>query len=212
MSKKILTLVEFNTYSFNVPVLQDKKKSQILKVAVKLFSQKGFKETTMRDLAKKLGVTAPAIYNFFANKEEILVLLCEVLYTDFERIYSDSQKDTSPPLERFNRLLSQHLELIYNNFAYFQTALRYWRIADAHNGNKYSKLMEKYINNFNEIAMKLIPEENKANSFNPNFFSIVIMLIANEMPLMLDAQYKPFNFDEIAAGLSDRLRNGYARQ
>lgn len=190
----------------------DKKKTQILKAAVRLVSQKGYKETTMRDIAKKIGVTAPALYNFIGKKEEILVWLAEGLYEKFKENYETSRNSSLNPLEKFNEFLSLHLASIYDNFDYFQTALRYWKIADEQANGKYSQFMDEYIRYFDELALVLIPKEVQENSFNPRFFPTVLMLIANELPNWIDSEYKPFDFDQIARGLSDRLLNGYAEK
>ncbi|WP_297525762.1 TetR/AcrR family transcriptional regulator [Sulfurovum sp.] len=52
-----------------------KTKEKILKTALKLFSAKGYKATTVRDIAGAMGVKQSALYNHFRNKEEILETL-----------------------------------------------------------------------------------------------------------------------------------------
>ncbi|WP_294951400.1 TetR/AcrR family transcriptional regulator [Sulfurovum sp.] len=52
-----------------------KTKEKILKTALKLFSAKGYKATTVRDIAGAMGVKQSALYNHFKNKEEILETL-----------------------------------------------------------------------------------------------------------------------------------------
>ena len=52
-----------------------KTKAKILKTALKLFSTKGYKATTVRDIAGVMGVKQSALYNHFKNKDEILETL-----------------------------------------------------------------------------------------------------------------------------------------
>ena len=52
-----------------------KTKAKILKTSLKLFSTKGFKATTVRDIAGAMGVKQSALYNHFKNKDEILETL-----------------------------------------------------------------------------------------------------------------------------------------
>jgi len=47
-------------------------KDKILDVALELFSQKGYKGTSIRMISGKVGIRESAIYNHFKNKEEIL--------------------------------------------------------------------------------------------------------------------------------------------
>ncbi len=52
-----------------------KTKEKILKHALKLFSIKGYKATTVRDIAGSIGIKQSALYNHFKNKDEILETL-----------------------------------------------------------------------------------------------------------------------------------------
>jgi len=62
--------------SVNTPLSKGSKtKDKILKHALKLFSSKGFKATTVRDIAGSIGIKQSALYNHFKNKDEILETL-----------------------------------------------------------------------------------------------------------------------------------------
>lgn len=52
-----------------------KTKDKILKTSLKLFSSKGYKATTVRDIAGAIGMKQSALYNHFKNKDEILETL-----------------------------------------------------------------------------------------------------------------------------------------
>ncbi|MCB4759983.1 MAG: TetR/AcrR family transcriptional regulator [Sulfurovum sp.] len=52
-----------------------KTKEKILKHALKLFSVKGYRATTVRDIAGAVGIKQSALYNHFQNKDEILTTL-----------------------------------------------------------------------------------------------------------------------------------------
>ncbi len=47
-------------------------KERIARVAVRLFSKKGFKGTTIKDIAGEVGITEGAIYRHFSSKEDII--------------------------------------------------------------------------------------------------------------------------------------------
>jgi len=59
----------------SLPTKGSKTKEKILKTSLKLFSAKGYKATTVRDIAGAMGVKQSALYNHFKNKEEILETL-----------------------------------------------------------------------------------------------------------------------------------------
>lgn len=65
-----------NEQSVTSPLSKGSKtKDKILKYALKLFSSKGYKATTVRDIAGAIGIKQSALYNHFKNKDEILETL-----------------------------------------------------------------------------------------------------------------------------------------
>lgn len=57
-------------------------KERIIKAALDLFSEKGYEETKMDDIAKAVGIKAPSIYDHFNGKKAILHAV--VTYADEE--------------------------------------------------------------------------------------------------------------------------------
>ncbi|MBZ5660173.1 MAG: TetR/AcrR family transcriptional regulator [Acidobacteriia bacterium] len=55
-------------------------KREILRSAMKLFSQGGLAATSIRDIAKESGYTNPALYKHFASKEELALHLFETCH------------------------------------------------------------------------------------------------------------------------------------
>lgn len=51
----------------------DSRKEDILKAAVTVFAHKGYYRATTADIAKKASISQPYVYNFFDNKEELLI-------------------------------------------------------------------------------------------------------------------------------------------
>src|SRR3546814_12647541 len=44
----------------------------VLRAAVDLFNERGFHATSLDDIASRLGITKPAIYHYFGNKDQVL--------------------------------------------------------------------------------------------------------------------------------------------
>lgn len=51
---------------------RDVKKQAVLRVATRLFLERGWHQATMQELGDRLNVTKPALYNYFLSKEDIL--------------------------------------------------------------------------------------------------------------------------------------------
>ena len=81
------------------------RKDEILTEAWKCFAEKGYQGTTMRDIAKKLDLSAGVIYNYFKNKDELLDSLLEWAQENEQQLFDlMAQKDNTREaiLELFN--------------------------------------------------------------------------------------------------------------
>jgi len=86
-----------NEQSINTPLSKGSKtKEKILKTALKLFSAKGYKATTVRDIAGAMGVKQSALYNHFKNKDEILETLISNLTSSAIVTLFDDRDATEP--------------------------------------------------------------------------------------------------------------------
>lgn len=51
---------------------RDEKREAVLRMAVRLFLEQGYHRTTLNEVAERLNITKPALYNYFRGKDEIL--------------------------------------------------------------------------------------------------------------------------------------------
>lgn len=57
--------------------IKEARKDNIIDSALRIFAQKGYADTTMTDIAKKAGVSTPALYEYFKTKEDLLFAIPE---------------------------------------------------------------------------------------------------------------------------------------
>jgi AcrR family transcriptional regulator len=53
----------------------EERRAKLLAVAAETFSRRGYRATSMRDLAALAGIGKPTLYHYFASKEELLTRL-----------------------------------------------------------------------------------------------------------------------------------------
>jgi len=83
----------------------------MLDKARRLFWEKGYNSTSMRDIARAYGCKPANIYNFFSNKEEILY---EVLLEEMEQIINPIkhlEEDDTSPIEQLRLIIASHLKI-----------------------------------------------------------------------------------------------------
>ena len=68
--------------------------NQILRVALDLFIQKGYEQTSIQDIINGLGgLTKGAIYHHFKSKEEIMQAVIDHLFKDVDEMLSAVRDD-----------------------------------------------------------------------------------------------------------------------
>ncbi|MER2605534.1 MAG: TetR/AcrR family transcriptional regulator [Siculibacillus sp.] len=69
------------------PELVEKRRAQIVAAATTLFAEQGFHRTTVKDIAKKAGISSGLVYLYVREKEDVLLLvLLEVFRVQAEEL------------------------------------------------------------------------------------------------------------------------------
>jgi AcrR family transcriptional regulator len=82
----------------------------ILQAALSLFRERGFSQTTMRDVASAAGKSLGAAYHYFPSKESIVAAYYRWTQDEHERRLGDGLRGTVA--ERFTRVMSAKLDII----------------------------------------------------------------------------------------------------
>lgn len=94
----------------------DEKFNQICKISSRLIHQKGFANTTMREIAKTTGMSLGGLYHYFDNKEDLLFKILDH-YMDFT--LADLETDLvsfSSPKEQIAFILQRHIRLYVDHY------------------------------------------------------------------------------------------------
>lgn len=87
----------------------------ILSVAEDLFSKKGYKGTSIKDISKKLKVSKPALYYYFNSKMEILKNLHSMAFEQLLSSFEETLNHNSTPDERFKVLIENQVKVVAKN-------------------------------------------------------------------------------------------------
>lgn len=94
---------------------QERRRKEIFDASVHLFLDKGFNETTMREIAQAAGVGKSTLYDYFKSKDEILVSYFEnEIQTITERAQEIVAQDLGVP-EKLRKIMQMHLEYLVDN-------------------------------------------------------------------------------------------------
>lgn len=93
------------------PELVQKRQKQIFDVASKLFVQKGYHGTTIRDIARASGLGLGPIYDYVMNKEEILFLVHREIVELNHRKIEESISGIDDPKEKMKKAITAQINL-----------------------------------------------------------------------------------------------------
>ena len=97
------------------PEEQDRRRQEIFNAAVDTFIEKGFVETSMREIAELAGMGKSSLYDYFANRDDILVF---VMDQSMRYVTTQSQRINAQPISaeaRLRQIIEMHLDYVVSN-------------------------------------------------------------------------------------------------
>lgn len=79
------------------------RREEILQAAKELFLEHGYDSTTIRRIADRVGISAPALYLYFKDKEALMLALCDQTFGHLLEAISEIERTVEDPLERIRR-------------------------------------------------------------------------------------------------------------
>ena len=129
----------YRTVGKEVRLVLDTKEN-IVKTALGLFLRKGYEKTSLNDIAREVGISKPAIYHYFKNKDE---LIHEVL-TLFFREMGEWSKRRFESCKTLKALLK----------AFFQSLKSFKEVADVLLGERRQKTPYSFLELFLSASRK----------------------------------------------------------
>jgi AcrR family transcriptional regulator len=87
-------------------------KREIVRAAMKLFSQQGLAATSIRDIADESGYTNPALYKHFAGKEDLALHLFETCHGRVWARCNEAMASARGFEQKLDRYVGQWLDLV----------------------------------------------------------------------------------------------------
>ncbi|WP_456313210.1 TetR/AcrR family transcriptional regulator [Pseudomonas shirazensis] len=96
------------------------KKIQILEVAEKLFSEKGFEGTSIRDISKHAKINIAMVSYYFGSKERLLEALILYKTSDLKLQLENLLHENLEPIDKVNKLIEIYINRISCNKGIFR--------------------------------------------------------------------------------------------
>jgi AcrR family transcriptional regulator len=94
-----------------------KRDREIIDAAARMFCERGYADTSVKDVANAVGILKGSLYYYIDSKEDLLFRVLEDVHEDAKHILDDVGAMDAPPLERLAAYIRGHVEFNLNNLA-----------------------------------------------------------------------------------------------
>lgn len=136
------------------PNVSDERKNQIINAAEGVFTEKGFDEARMDDIAEETGLSKGTLYLYFKSKDDLIIAILDRMFQrefkQLENLDQAAQSATDAIWNMTNLLTKEILSLIRLIPIVYQFLALAFR-------NKYVQTaLKKYINRYLDILIPII--------------------------------------------------------
>lgn len=182
------------------------RKEQIREIATSLFKERGYAATSMRDLAKEVGIEPASLYSHIKSKEEILQKICFDIADQFFNALDDVIDPKLPSDIQLQKALEAHIDVIINNADAAAVFLHDWKFLSGEHLEKFTNQRRAYEAIFRSIILEGI-DRGIFRNIDEKF---LLMNIFSAMNWVYE-WYKPdgaMTAKEIAENLTNFILNG----
>lgn len=152
------------------------KKQLIFEAAAKLFRDKGYAATSMRDLAEAVHLKASSLYNHIGSKEEILRSICFENAERFHRAMQEVEQMEVSAAEKVQALLKMHIYLATEDVTSVTAFNDEWRHLSEPHLSRFKVMRRDYEARFQAIIEDGIQ---KGEFKNLNAFTVLYTIFSS---------------------------------
>lgn len=168
-----------------------RKRSTILDAAIKLYSENGFAETKVAEIAKEAGVSFGTVFTYFNSKEELYeAAILEPLEEIKPYFIEIEERFTGEPLEIIKEMIDCHVQLFATRSEYLRLIQQV--LARPERFPKPYKELDDFVKLFKESIYPVIETGQRLGYFyeeSPTLIAESYLSILNGMRLTFIDEY-----------------------
>ncbi len=180
-----------------------------IEAATRLFAQKGFKGTSISDLAGELSLTTASLYYYVDGKQDLLARVLETGMTDFLARLQTIEDDPGEPREKLERAVENHIDFVITRPDVVRIFLRYRSMLEDTTREHYQQLLDQYQGLFTKILADTYPADSDTSDI------VLLRQMVLGMINSIIEWYRPdglLTADEIKARLTRLIIDSLLRQ
>jgi len=93
----------------------DTRRDEILRVAARVFGERGFRQATLEDVAGAMNITRPALYHYARSKDELIAACAERARDELSQAVADAQRQPNGR-QQLMAFFRRYVEVTCNEF------------------------------------------------------------------------------------------------
>lgn len=162
-------------------------REDVVRAAGRLFADRGYHGTSMRDLGKELGLLGSSLYSHVSSKQALLVDVVEEGAHLFEESAAIALAAEGSASDRLTALIAGHVDVVVDNIDVARTFLNEARMVDGEHRSQIIAARDHYEDAFRSVIREGIEEGSFAPDVDPKTASIFILSILNA----IERWYRP---------------------
>ena len=134
-------------------MMVETRKEEIIRVAARLFKEKGYSAVSMRDLAKAMGIKAASLYNHIDSKQDILKTIIISLAEEFTAGMATILDSEISSLDKLRSIVALHIGITGENTDGMASLNNDWMHLEE-KLDYYLMLRKNYEDNFRKIIQQ----------------------------------------------------------
>lgn len=160
-------------------------RDDVVAAAGRLFAERGYHGTSMRDLGQELGLLGSSLYSHVSSKENLLVAVVEKGARLFEASAARSTGDTGA--ERLRRLIAGHVEVVTDHQDEVRTYLNEARFLDGEHRRRIVAARDAYEAEFRAAIAEGLEDGSLDWEVDPKMGGIFVLSILNALERWFDS-------------------------
>lgn len=182
-------------------------RSDVIHAAGRLFAERGYHGTSMRDLGKELGLLGSSLYSHVESKQDLLVEVVEEGARLFETAAEQARATPGAARDRLAALVAGHVNVVLDNVNVARTFLNEARMLDAEHRERIVEARDHYEGVFRSVLADGVGDGSFRSDIDPKTSSIYMLSILNALERWYDPA-GPLDRDELIVDLTTFLING----
>jgi AcrR family transcriptional regulator len=185
----------------------DDKLALILRTAAEIFADKGYHDTSIRDISRSTGISLSGLYYYFRSKDELLFLVQDHCFGVVLETAQHVLARESDPETRLRAFVENHLRFFVNNMKEMKVLSHEARSLSA----EYRRTVNAKKKKYTELCMTVLAE------LDPRAHEAERRVAAFSLFGMMNWIYNWYNperdgrVDELARQMSQLFLSGYLR-